>query len=64
MKTIEERAWDVLNDRMSCNCTDGTNKFVLINMDGYPYAYNDDWGLNPIREIAENEDYVFWSIDK
>lgn len=64
MKTIEEKAWEILNDRMSCNCTDGITEFVLINMNGELHVYNNNIGLIPIIELTDDENYDFWSIDK
>lgn len=64
MESIVKKAMEVLNGRMSCNCTDGYFKFVLLKNGNNPYSFDEDNGLVPVSEWTVDEDYEFWPIDE
>ena len=62
MTVIEKKAMNILNGRMSCNCTDGFFEFVLLRNENTPCSFDEDNGLMYVRDWTVDNDYDFWEI--
>lgn len=66
MKVIEKmaviKAMNILHGRMSCNCTDGFSKFVLLRNANAPCSFDEENGLMYVSDWTVDDHYDFWEI--